>query len=350
MAQFRVEQFPRHLRGELAPVYLVAGEEPLLIEEALGALRARARELGFSEREVLHADTGFDWGRLREARDNLSLFGERRLIEVRLPGGKPGTDGGSLIQAYCKSPPADTLLVVICGRLDGRQRRSAWASAIERAGVSVYAWPVRLDQLPGWLERRLRERGLTPTRDAVSVLAERSEGNLMAAAQEVEKLLLIHGPGALDAEQVRSATASSARFDVFDLPAAALDGDVARVVRVHTVLRELGEEPTLLLWALARDIRVIVDLQCARASRARPDDVYRRHRIWKAQQARYWRVAHQGGEARWLALVERAGAVDAVIKGAARGRAWDELLQLSVEMAWAAAGRDAGSQGAASKA
>ena len=348
MAQIRIEQFPRHVQGDLAPVYLVAGEEPLLIEEALSALRSRARELGFSEREVLHADGSFDWGRLREARDNLSLFGDRRLIEVRLPGGKPGSDGGSLIQAYCKAPPEDTLLVVICERLDGRQRRSAWVSAIERAGASVYAWPVRADQMPGWLARRLRERGLEPSKDAVTVLAERTEGNLMAAAQEVEKLLLIHGPGSVDAEQVRAATASSARFDVFDLPAAALDGDVARVVRVHAGLRELGEEPTLLLWALARDIRVIVDLQAARRAGGKPDDVYRRHRIWKTQQARYWRVALGGGEARWLALMERAGAVDAVIKGAGRGRVWDELLQLTVKMAWAARGGSRGSRGAVS--
>jgi DNA polymerase-3 subunit delta len=340
MSELRPDALHGHLaKGALAPVYLIAGEEPLLIEESLDALRSAARAAGFSEREVLHVEAGFDWGRLRAARDALSLFAERRIIELRLPGGKPGADGARALQEYAEAPATDTLLLVVTGKLDARQRKSAWVRALAGAGVSVYAWPLRAGELPRWLVARLQSRGLQADREAVVELARRAEGNVMAAAQEIDKLLLIHGPGRLTGDGVRAAVTDSARFDVFDLPTAVLAGDRARVLRVLGGLREEGEEPFGILGLLARDLRVLAGLQAVHGrGGASPEPVFSRHRIWKNQQPRYWQVATRTRAGAWARLLAKASLVDRVIKGAARGRAWDELVQLAIDMASEAAG------------
>lgn len=333
MAQIRINELERHLSGRLAPVWLVAGEEPLLIDEARTGIRAAARTAGYSERQVLHAGAGgFDWKYLREAAGNLSLFSERRLIELHLPGGKPGSIGAQALQAYCRAPPVDTLLMVISDRLDARQRRSAWVEALTRTGAMLYIWPVGLRDLPRWIERRLHSRGLTAERTVIDLLVERAEGNLLAAAQEVEKLYLLLGKGQVDVVTARRAVADSARYDIFDLSEAALCGNRARVDRICRGLQEEGAEPTLGLWALARDLRVLAILQ-AMAGDSRPaDGVFRQHRVPKHRQARLWQLATGTPADTWERLLSRAAHVDRVIKGAAPGRPWDELLQLSFEL------------------
>lgn len=339
MTQIRPEQLASHLAKGLAPVYLVAGEEPLIIEEVLGQLRRAAREAGFSEREVLQAEGPFDWQRLFEARDNLSLFAQRRLIELRLPGGKPGNDGSRALQAYAKDPPADTLLIVITERLEARQRNSGWAAVLAQAGAMVYAWPVRAREMPQWIGRRLQERGIRANDEAVALLAERAEGNLLAAAQEIDKLALIHGGGTIDEDAVRTAVVPNQRFDVFDLPAAARDGDRARTLRVARFLQDADEPPTLVLWALARDLRVLVALQDARARGEGSDAVLKQYRIPRPQQDAYARLARASASGVWDGLLAAAGRVDAVVKGAGTGRPWDELIQLADQMAVAAQSR-----------
>jgi len=339
MAQIRPEQLQGQLASKLAPVYLVAGEEPLIIEESLSLIRGAARQAGFTERDVLHADANFDWDRLLAARDNLSLFAERRIIELRLPGGKPGNQGGRTLQAFAADPPPDRLLLVVTDRLEARQRNSGWAAALASAGAMVYAWPVRTGELPQWIERRMRQRGLAPSDDAVSLLAERAEGNLLAAAQEVDKLVLVHGEAPIDAEAVRSAVVPNQRYDVFDLPAAARRGDRMGVLRIAGLLRDADEPPTLVLWALARDLRVMSELQTASARGEGSDAILGRHRVPRPQQRDYRRIAHAAPAGGWDRLLQQAARTDAVVKGAAPGRPWDELLQLVDQMACAAAGR-----------
>ncbi len=338
MTELRPADLAAHLRAGPVPVYLVAGEEPLLIEEALGDLRTAARAAGYTEREVLHADGNFDWGLLRAAGDTLSLFGERRLIELRLPGGKPGADGSKALQAYATRPPEDTLLLVVAGKLDSGQRKSAWVRALAGAGASLYCWPLRPADLPRWLGRRLQAQGLQPNREALAELANRAEGNLLAAAQEIQKLLLIHGPGPLTGADVRAAVIDSARFDVFDLPTAILAGDRRRTLRVLDGLREEGEDTFGILGLLARDLRLLSGLQAGHARGGRPDPVFARHRVWKNQQARFWQAGARTPAGTWSRLLPRAARVDWIIKGAAPGRAWDELLQLAIHMASVAAG------------
>ncbi|MCS4505003.1 DNA polymerase III subunit delta [wastewater metagenome] len=347
MAELRPEQLPRQLSAGLAPVYLLTGDEPLLVEESLSQIREAARAAGFDEREVLQVEAGFDWGRLREAARSLSLFSSRRLVELRCPDGKVGRDGGAALKEYAGDPPADTLLVVAAAGIDARQRSSAWVKALAGAGVHVHAWPVAAGQLPGWLARRLRARGLEADEEALALLAERAEGNLLAAAQEVDKLSLLYDGGRIGAAEVREAVGDSARFVTFDLPRAVAAGDLARVWRITDGLREEDDEPVLVLGVLARMLRVLLELRAAHASRREsPDAVFRRHRIRKAEQRPLWQLAGAVPASRWQALLVDAARVDRVIKGAARGRPWDELLHLASEMTRLAAG--AGRAGARS--
>lgn len=338
MAQIRIDELERHLSERLAPVWLVAGEELLLIDEVCRGIRAAARTAGYSERQVLHAETGsFDWSQLGAAAGNLSLFSDRRLIELRLPGGKPGVGGAQALQVYCRTPPADTLLLVICGRLDVRQRRSAWVEALSRAGLMLYTWPVSRRDFPRWITQRLLSRGLIAEREVVELLAERAEGNLLAAAQEVEKLYLLLGEGQVDLVTVRRAVVDSARYDVFDLSEAVFGGERPRVAHICRSLQGEGAEPTLVLWALARELRVIATLPALAGDARRINDLFRQHRVPKHRHSRLRELAAGASVDAWERLLVRAAGVDRVIKGAAPGRPWDELLQLSFELAALAA-------------
>jgi len=329
--KLRCEELDRHVAKQLLPVYLVAGEEPLLIRESLDVLRTAARNRGFTEREVLEADAGFDWNRLREAGETRSLFGERRIIELRMPRSKPGTPGSKAIVAYCRAPDPDNLLLVVCERLDSQQRKSQWAEAIQRAGALVYAWPIPVAQLRDWLAGRCRRRGLQPTGEALGLLAERGEGNLLAADQEIEKLELLYGAGPVDAGQIAAAVADSARYDVFALADAAVAGQAPRALRILRGLRAEGIEPTLILWALSRELRAIAAVAAAPGAGA-VDAALRKHRIWSNRRDAIVRGARRASGARWASLVSDCARADRVLKGAMPGKPWEELIQLVVGM------------------
>ncbi|MDE2088777.1 MAG: DNA polymerase III subunit delta [Gammaproteobacteria bacterium] len=332
--KLKPEQIEAHLAGELAPVYLVGGDEPLQVQEAADAVRARARALGYLDREVMTVEPGFDWGVLRAAAGNLSLFAQRRLIELRLPAGKPGAPGEKALAAYAESPAPDTLLLLITGKLDAAARASAWLRAVDRAGVVVLAWPLDGRALPVWIERRMRSAGLQPARAAVALLAERVEGNLLAAAQEIDKLALLQGgKGALDAEAVAAAVADSARFDVYGLADSALEGNAARGVRMLAGLRAEGVEPVLVAWALAREVRALAAMAHAVSHGASVDQALAQQRVWDSRKAVVRRALQRHGVGVWRALLRRCAHLDRVVKGIAPGRAWDELLQLSLAIA-----------------
>lgn len=325
----RPEELPRTLERGIGPIYLIAGEEPLFVQEAVDAVRQAARAQGYTEREVLDAESGFEWGRLAEAAANLSLFGERRLIELRMPSGKPGQAGAKALAEYCQQAPQDVCVLISCGALDGKQRKSSWVSAIERAGGFCYAWPLPLEKLPGWVRERLRRHGLEPEPEAAALLAERGEGNLLAAAQEVEKLALLFQPGPLTAEQVAGAVADSARYSVFDLSDAVLEGKLARAVRIVQGLREEGVEPILVLWALTKELRALAEL----AARRPPELVFRQHKVFKQRQARLMQAQRRAPAAVWERLLLRAAEADRTVKGLGEGRPWDEVLRLTTAFA-----------------
>ena len=333
--QLRFDQLGAHLQKELKPVYLVTGDEPLQHAEATDAIRSAARAQGHTTREVLDAAADFDWGRLGEAADSLSLFAERRLVDLRLPSGKPGREGGAALKAWCERPPEDTVLLVAAGKIDPQSRRSAWYRAIDGVGAVVPVWPIDRSRLPAWIERRMRSRGLEPTRDAVELLAARVEGNLLAAAQEIDKLVLLGDTGAIDAERVAAAVADSARWSIFDLTEAVVAGAPARVARIVNGLRAEGAPPPMLIWALHRELDQLGSVAAAIESGQPPAAALKAAGVWERRRPVVGRATGRVPAAAWVGLAARCGRLDRLAKGAAEGSVWDELLECALTAAGA---------------
>ncbi len=325
------DKLEAQLKNALLPVYFFSGDEPLQLGEAADAVRRHAREQGFSEREVMHVEKGFDWNELLVASNAMSLFAEKRVIDLRLPSGKPGKDGGAALAEYAGRPPEDTVLLISSGKVDKRSQSAKWYKALDNVGVTLQVWPVEAAEMPRWLEQRLRSRGLQPDRDAVRIIAERVEGNLLAAAQEVDKLVLLNGTGPLSAGHVEAAVADSARFDVFGLVDTALTGDAPRLIRMLDGLRGEGVEPILVLWALTRELRNLADMAAQIEGGKNVDGVL--VRVWGKRKGPVKAGLQRHNRVRWQQMLRRAARLDRVIKGATPGNAWDELLQLTLLMA-----------------
>ena len=328
--QIRAEQLKTQLKQGLQPLYFVYGDEPLLVQEACDTIRAAARASGCSERELHTVEPGFDWGGFLEAGDAMSLFAERKLIELRMPTGKPGDAGSKALQRYCERPSADNLLLIQAGKLDGSAKRAKWYKALEQAGAVVPIWPLDARQLPGWTMRRMKQRGLQANQEAVALLVERVEGNLLACAQEIEKLRLLHGPGQISLEQVTASVADSARFDIYKLVDNALQGDVVRTARIVNGLKGEGIEPVLVLWALSREIRAMADMAYQLSQGVSVEQCLTKARVWDKRKPLVRAGLKRHPTATWQRMLQRCGAVDGMIKGAAVGNVWDELLDLSL--------------------
>ncbi|HUS25352.1 MAG TPA: DNA polymerase III subunit delta [Candidatus Binatia bacterium] len=314
------------MQQPLRPLYVVAGDEPLLVQEALDALRRAARTQAFTEREVLDAGKDFDWSQLLQAAASLSLFASRRAIEVHLPGGAPGDAGSKTLQSLARSPPPDTLIVLVCGALEWRARQSAWFSAIEQAGASLYFAAVTPEQLPQWIESRLQAAGIRASADAVRLLAERTEGNLLAAAQDVQKLRLLFPDGAVDEAGVRAAVADSARFEAFDLIEKVLAGDGAGAARSLARLREEGVELPALLGAWSFTLRQWAAAAAQFAQTKNATAALEAAGVWRARQAPFLKAlprARAGQVYGWLA---RCARMDFDAKSGSAESAWEELL------------------------
>ncbi|AOV17551.1 DNA polymerase III subunit delta [Acidihalobacter aeolianus] len=316
-------QLDAELKGGLKPAYLISGDEPLQIMEAADHIRAVAREQGYAERVVLTVETGFDWPALAAEAASTSLFAERRLLELRLGTAKPGKAGGAVLTDYLKDPPPDTVLLIQSARLDKAAGASAWVKALERVGCWIAVWPLTPAEMRGWLQRRLQAQGVTADDAAVALLLERTEGNLLAAAQEIAKLALLFPDGRLGENEVLEAVTGSARYDVNDLAEAVRAGAGGRVAQILDGLRAEGVEPTLVAWALAREARLLARL----ASGAPADALWRgippQRRKPVERAAERWR----GGRAGLLVVL--AARADRVVKGQSTGDPWDELLQLA---------------------
>ncbi len=338
--KLRPEQLGQHLNKQLAPVYLIAGDEPLLVDEAADSVRRKAREAGVEERTSFMAEKDFDWQALSDSAASLSLFAQQRLVELRLPSAKPGREGSKALTDWAERPPEDHTLIVISGKLDRSQRNAKWVQALESAGVMVEVWPVPRHQLPQWVQQRMIAAGLQVSRDAARFIAERVEGNLLAAAQEIEKLRLLLGEGVVDDETVRGAVVDSARYDPFQLADAALAGQTARAVKILEGLHGEGVEPPLLVWVLAREIRAMADMASGLARGRRLDDVTRR--VWASRRGLVEKALKRHNETRWLALLAEAGELDAMAKGARCGNPWDALQRLVMAISSVEAGRRLG--------
>lgn len=326
---FSLSQLRQHLAGDtLKPVYFLAGDEHLLLIEACDALRVRARELGYAEREILDAESGFDWDDLARAGSSMSLFATRRLIDLRVPTGKPNKDGAAAIIEYCERPPPDTVLLITSTQWS-KQHHAAWVDRIEAVGVFVPIAPLKRDDLPAWIGQRMASRGVKANRDAIDVLAERSEGNLLAAAQEIDKLALLAGDRLLDAAALEDLVADSARYDAFKLTDAALGGDAARALRIAAGLRAEGEQVPALMGLLLYQLQLLVRLAAA----PNPAQAFRSERIYPAREAIYRKALQRGGLAHWERCLAQAARVDRISKGRGTGDAWIELERLLAAMA-----------------
>jgi DNA polymerase III subunit delta len=315
--------------AELKPAYLIAGAEHLLVIEAADALRARARELGFAEREVLDVESAFDWNRLADAGRELSLFSQRKLIDLRLPTGKPGREGSAAISEFCAAPPPDTVLMITANDWS-RAHEGAWVKSVEHAGTFVPVWPLKREELPDWIGMRMASRRLSATPDAIAWLAERVEGNLLAAAQEIDKLALLADGRQLDVAALEASVADDARYDAFRLTDSAIGGDGGRALRIVAGLRAEGEELIPLLGWVLNQLRVLQRLSAAGSNVAA---AFRNERIWPAREGLYRRALKAADAAHWERCLAQAGRIDAMAKGRPPGDAWRELERLIAAIA-----------------
>lgn len=323
-----------HLGAGLAPVYLVHGEEPLQAREALDAIRAAAREAGFDERLVFAVDAQFDWSPVHGELESLSLFGSRRILELRLGNGRIGRDGGPNLKEAAARAGGDTLLLASADALERDVQKSAWYRALEEQGVVVHAEPLSLEAMGPWLRRRAQGLGLELSDEAAALIAERTEGNLLAAEQELEKLRLVHGPGSVGPAEALEAVLDSARHDIFQLAAAALAGDARRTLRVLSHLRGEGAAEPLVLWVLAGSVRALNRLAAGSLGEAQ---ALRAERLFDDQVRGAARSAGRRLERRVLAaLLEQLSRADRAVKGRLPGAdGWLELEHLALALAGA---------------
>ena len=321
-------QLGGHLARQLLPAYLVAGDEPLLVSEAAAQIRDRARRDGFEQRDYFVVERGFDWQELTAGADNLSLFASRRIIELNLPKPQPGAAGGRALRDLVQRPDPDRLLLIATRKLDSSASRSAWVKAIDNAGAVIRVWPVERPQLPAWIRQRAQELGLGLSSATAEWMADRVEGNLLAADQEVRKLVLLLGQGSADDAAVRDAVASNPRFDVFRLADALLAGQAKRALRILDGLRAEGAAPSLVLWAISRDLGLLAKLKFAARNGAIAAPVLQRHGVWQRRQPLVKRALERLEAAPLTELIVQAAETDRVIKGVQAGNAWQQLTSL----------------------
>lgn len=330
--KLRGEQLEGALRKGLAPVWLISGDEPLLTDEAAARVKAVARAQGYDERQSWQAEAGFDWRGWLAGFDSLSLFASRRLVELRLPTGKPGVEGGKTLEAWAANPPADTLLLVTTPRLDKASQSTKWVAALERAGVFLQTAPPPIDRLPDWIGERLARHGLKAERDTLAWLAARVEGNLLAAHQEIEKLALLLPAGPLDMATVRGAVVDVARYDVGDLSEAFLKADAARFCRILDGLKAEGEGLPLVLAVVGNEIRTLYRLAAGMARGQRLANLMQEARVWESRQGLVERALKRAGPERLAWAMAALARLDRAAKGLLREDAWDELKQLGLAL------------------
>jgi DNA polymerase-3 subunit delta len=317
----------------LSPIYLVSGSEPLLVNEAVDTIRSRARKEGYSERELHVVERGFDWHELLAGSREMSLFAQRKIIEVRMGSPTPGERGADVLVNLAQQPSQDNLVIVISDKLDGRTQNSRWVSAIDKHGTLVQIWPLELARLPAWISARLSRHGLQIEPAAAGLLAERVEGNLLAAHWEIEKLALLLPPGEVSTDMVVDAVADSARYDVLQLGEALMRGNSARGLRILEGLRAEGVEPTLVLWAINKDLQWMARAQHLMRNGQSADSAMNTLYVWRPRQAAMKQALTRLRGDALQGLILDAERVDRTIKGVLRGDPWVELEALSARLA-----------------
>jgi DNA polymerase III subunit delta len=335
--QLRPDALDGHLAKGLAPLYVITSDEHLLALEAADKIRRAARAQGYSERDVLTVERSFKWGELLAANQAMSLFGDKKLIELRIPGGKPGKDGSAALQNYAKDLNPDNLTLVTLPKLDWQTAKASWVAALQQAAVYVEIANVERAQLPGWIGTRLASQNQSADRQSLDFIADRVEGNLLAAHQEIQKLALLYEPGKLTYDQVIDAVLNVARYDVFKLSEAMLAGDPARLVRMLEGLKGEGEALPLVLWAVSEEIRTLLKLKAGTAQGRPLGALLKEYRIWGPRERMMEPALRRISLPTLEAALRQAAQVDKMVKGLRAkqfaGDAWDAMLQLALKVA-----------------
>ncbi|HCI13017.1 MAG: DNA polymerase III subunit delta [Gallionellales bacterium GWA2_60_142] len=331
--QISSDDLPRQLASGLKPLYVVYGDALLLAIEAADSIRNAARAAGYSERETFVAEQHFKWAELKNSAQSLSLFADRKVIDLRIPTGKPGVEGGQALQDYVANMSPDILTLITLPRLDKTAQKSQWFTALERQGVMVTADDISRNALPGWIAGRLRRQEQSANKDTLEFLADRCEGNLLAAFQEVQKLALLFPAGELSFDQVKDAVMDVARYDIFKLSEAMLSGNPERFVRILDGLRAEGTATVLVLWTISEDIRTLGKVLQAVQRGGSIDGALRDARVWGPRQGLIGNAARRFKFPHVERGMQQAARLDKTIKGLRQGDVWDELLQLGMRFA-----------------
>ena len=324
------EDLPRHLSSGLKPLYVVFGDALLLAIEAADSIRTAARSAGFAERETFIAEQHFKWGELRNSAQSLSLFSSRKVIDLRIPSGKPGVEGGQALQDHAANLSSDVLTLITLPKLDWTVQKSQWFGALERHGVMVSADDIPRSALPRWIAERLKRQGQSTDEATLEFLTDRCEGNLLAAFQEIQKLALLFPIGQLSFEQVKDAVMDVARYDIFKLSEAMLNGNSARFARILDGLRAEGTATVLVLWAISEDIRTLGKVLQAVQRGGNLGNAMRDMRVRRDKQGLIETAARRLKFPQIERAIQQAARLDKTIKGLRQGDVWDELLQLGL--------------------
>lgn len=323
-----VDQLNTHLKKDLSPIYCVSSDEDLLLLEAQQLIRQHAVAQGYTEVNQYTLTPSFNWQDLLQKAANLSLFSDRQLIELMIPTGKPGDAGAKQLIAYAENPLPDTILLIISGKIDSASQRSKWYKALQEKGVVIPIWPIDRQRLPQWLKQRMQQVELSCDNQGLTLLAERVEGNLLAAAQEIEKLRLLYGPGPLSLEQMTTAVTDSSRFDVFKLVDSILLGEKKRTAHILQGLRLEGIDPTLVLWAISREYRLLAQISYGMAHGKTLKQCADELSVWDSRLSMFEKAIKNKPLRYFHHLLHKAHEVDCMIKGAKPGDAWLGLLAL----------------------
>lgn len=326
--QIKAEQLAQRLKQNQLPLVWISGDDPLLVQEACDTVREFARAQGFGERQVLEAGNGFDWTQLLASGNDLSLFAERKLIDLRLHTAKVEEDARSTVLEYLKNPNPDNLLLLTTGKIDKAAQSTKWFKQLEEQALFCAIWPPNEQQLPQWIRQRLQKLGMDADTEALQLLAEKVEGNLLAAAQEVEKLRILSNKDHLDAETVLQVVADSSRFNVFALTDACLSGNSERALKILAHLEAEGEECLGLTFMVCREIRALSAMLTDLEQGHNLNGVLQNHRVWSNRTQMVTGALERHNQRSLLALLDRARRVDQSVKGLLDLRPWDELANL----------------------
>jgi DNA polymerase III subunit delta len=330
--KIKPEQLQSQLRNNLAPVYLVGGEELLLVQESCDLIHKAAEALGFNEHIRLQLDSGFDWQNFYNIAYTSSLFNEKTLLKLTLSGNKIKEDDSKILENYAKNPPSNKILLIVIEKLDAATQKTLWYKALEQIGVVVQIWPINKN-LTSWISQRMKQNDITADPEAIKILTGYVENNLLAAAQEIEKLRLIYGNCHLTTEQIIAAIADNARFNIYDLVDNALLGNSCKTLRILKTLKQEKAEPVLILWTLVKELRALSTIIQTLEQSKNIDNALQQHHVWESRKPYFKSALLRKNLKNVYNLIRLCARLDRVIKGAETGNIWSELTQTCANFA-----------------